>query len=320
MPGIPVIIEKGLLDAWPAMQSWKMAQLLQRHRRQPQHAQRQQQRSSSTHAAEGGGVVLKVKRGLADGLPNLYAFVHAEPKEKPASSTVERGDAEWPWFEAPADTSFGDGKTDAALKYRWGGFMASMAERYGAGWTFAAKESVIISSDGESRLTVVPPPRPGEEAAATAAALASGKEAGAERKAAEHTIAKNAGGAKSTEGTAKSQSEFKEQGDGTKDDILDPEVTKMSIPDYIETVMAPEHAENSTNAFNISHPDLRYVFNTMQNSPLHADFTVPDLFEGISTIGQYAGSFDDGHPPGVFEFFFGPALSGAGMHAHYAAW
>lgn len=73
-------------------------------------------------------MVLKVKRGLADGLPNLYAFVHAEPKEKPASSTVERGDAEWPWFEAPADTSFGDGKTDAALKYRWGGFMASMAE------------------------------------------------------------------------------------------------------------------------------------------------------------------------------------------------
>lgn len=65
--------------------------------------------------------MLKVKRGLADGLPNLYAFVHAEPKEKPASSTVERGDAEWPWFEAPADTSFGDGKTDAALKYRWGG-------------------------------------------------------------------------------------------------------------------------------------------------------------------------------------------------------
>ena len=38
-------------------------------------------------------------------------------------------------------------------------------------------------------------------------------------------------------------------------------------------------------------------------------------------MGPYADSFKDvGHGPGTFEFFFGPAVSGAFPHAHPAAW
>ena len=170
--------------------------------------------------------------------------------------------------------------------------MASMAKRHAAGWTFAAKECVMISSDGESRLMVAPPPRPGE----------------ALEEAAETPIKEGGGREAANEGSQGIQA-----------------LSVMTVPEYVKTVMAPTHfgPENTTSAhtFNASHPDLRYVFNTMENSPLHNDFTVPDVFEALtSATGKYAGSFVDGHGPGVFEFFFGPALSGAGMHAHPAAW
>ena len=331
--GIPVIIEKGLLDKWPALQNWKLLQLLQHHRQRngnteaDRHSGSSNARGSASQKAykaenvngnpkepqhphspqeqqdREGVVTFKVKRGLADGRPGLYGLVHTEPKTKPAAHMVGRGDAEWPWFEEPASTEYSDGvAADVELRQRWQRFMASMAKRHAAGWTFAAKECVMISSDGESRLMVAPPPRPGEaleEAAETASRESRGpiKEGGGKE------------AANAAQGSQGIQA-----------------LSVMTVPEYVKAVMAPTHfgPENTTSAhmFNASHPDLRYVFNTMENSPLHNDFTVPDVFEALtSATGKYAGSFaGDGHGPGVFEFFFGPALSGAGMHAHPAAW
>jgi hypothetical protein len=92
---------------------------------------------------------------------------------------------------------------------------------------------------------------------------------------------------------------------------------KMSLTDYIQQVMSPADgvAGLHLKERNMSHPEDRYVFNTMQGGPLADDFVVPDLIEQISTTGKYADSFKDcHHGPGTFEFFIGAAGSGAYLH------
>ena len=110
---------------------------------------------------------------------------------------------------------------------------------------------------------------------------------------------------------------------GAKNNLGKP--VKMSLSDYISQIMAPNPDGSQEGkhimARNVTHPEDRYVFNTMQDGLLANDFVVPDLIEQISTSGKYAGSFKDcHHGPGTFEFFIGGAGSGAYLHAHPAAW
>lgn len=98
---------------------------------------------------------------------------------------------------------------------------------------------------------------------------------------------------------------------------------KMSLTEYVTQIMAPKHGGEGKHVLtrNMSHPEDRYVFNTMHHGPLASDFVVPDLIEQLSTVGRHAGSFKDcHHPNGTFEFFIGTAGSGAYLHAHPAAW
>jgi len=99
--------------------------------------------------------------------------------------------------------------------------------------------------------------------------------------------------------------------------------TVMTMAEFISQVLDPD----SVTQFNSSHVEQRYVFNTMDKySPLQDDFKVPDLIQAVANKKAKAwdsvihpGNTDFGQN-GTFEFFFGPAGSGAYLHAHNAAW
>ena len=86
---------------------------------------------------------------------------------------------------------------------------------------------------------------------------------------------------------------------------------RQILVDYISTSMQDDSTlEEDENGV------IKYIFNTIPaGSPLGADFEVPELIKSVLP------HFSDGkHVDGKFEFFLGPALSGADMHAHAAAW
>ena len=93
----------------------------------------------------------------------------------------------------------------------------------------------------------------------------------------------------------------------------DPKI-EMTVKRYVEELM--------TTSGNSSHPEIRYVFNTMGNGiqagydqhPFRDDFSgtpqlILDAIDGVLAPGS-----------GYFQFFLGAALTGAVPHYHNSAW
>ena len=82
----------------------------------------------------------------------------------------------------------------------------------------------------------------------------------------------------------------------------------MTIREYVaNTVLLPAQG------------DFRYVFNSLGDAgphPFDADWSeIPELEEAF---GEHLSA--ERHKDGAFEFFLGPALSGAYLHGHGAAY
>jgi hypothetical protein len=103
---------------------------------------------------------------------------------------------------------------------------------------------------------------------------------------------------------------------------MDPEVKQMNVESFLHTVMA-----NADGDGNSTHPELRYVFNTMNmlGDDIEHSFGLFPNWEEMS----YDDAEPDQPPPffdntphiaDYFEFAIGPALTGAHMHSHGAAW
>jgi hypothetical protein len=57
---------------------------------------------------------------------------------------------------------------------------------------------------------------------------------------------------------------------------------------------APKKAPTNPGAeLNATHPEHRYVFNTLVENPLGDDFTVPTLIANVTTDGEFAGGFSE---------------------------
>jgi len=100
----------------------------------------------------------------------------------------------------------------------------------------------------------------------------------------------------------------------------------MTMEHFINNVVDPNPDKVDSSKYNSSQPEQRYVFNTLKDSRLAADFKVPDLLQkatnlrrGAFTQCNHPGNYDF-NQSGMFEFFMGPAGSGAYLHAHAAAW
>ena len=94
-----------------------------------------------------------------------------------------------------------------------------------------------------------------------------------------------------------------------------PDVETMSMEDFLDKVMPSQLVPLEHG--NLTHPDRRYVFNTVSGRVVN-DFTDPELLSFAQSQNFFQKA--NGHPEGYVEWVLGPALSGSHMHAHLAAW
>jgi hypothetical protein len=104
-----------------------------------------------------------------------------------------------------------------------------------------------------------------------------------------------------------------------KDDAL---VKKIKLKTYLEQVMSidalprPNEPTRAPSG-NLTHPEQRYVFNTVKEPFAHDVEEHPFLIAEAIPPHYYHSPH---HINGYFELALGPALSGAHMHSHQAAW
>jgi len=87
----------------------------------------------------------------------------------------------------------------------------------------------------------------------------------------------------------------------------------MKLAEFVEEVLLGK--PNASDAG----PEVRYVFNTLENHKLGKDFGVPDIVSR-SVLKPAAVGEDATTKSGVFEWILGPAGSGSHPHCHSGAW
>ena len=94
-----------------------------------------------------------------------------------------------------------------------------------------------------------------------------------------------------------------------------PDVETMRMAEFLDAVL-PSQLDPATHG-NLTYPDRRYVFNTV--SGRMADDIADPKQLNYARSKQFFRSAN-AHPDGFLEWIVGPALSGAHIHAHLAAW
>jgi hypothetical protein len=113
-------------------------------------------------------------------------------------------------------------------------------------------------------------------------------------------------------------------------------VAKMSLKEFLEAVMPTHTIEREGTksvradgqphgSGNLTHPEKRYIFNTQDDLAGDLKLKGPENHPSIFAAAHPEGGglpFFQGtpHTGNYFEFAIGPALSGAHMHKHSAAW